>query len=50
MMKRLAWELPTGGESKLRVTGGEDVGSSRGGVWVPTENGWLVIHRSLWTV
>lgn len=49
-MKRLAWELPPGGESKLRVTGGEDVGSSSGGVWVPTENVWLVIHRSLWTI
>lgn len=43
MMKRLAWEPPTGSESKLRVTGGEDVGSSSGGVWVPTENGWLSI-------
>lgn len=36
-MKRLAWKLPTGGESKLRVTGGEDVGSSSGVVWVPIE-------------
>lgn len=36
-MKHLAWEPPTGVESKLRVTGGEHVGSSSGGVWVPTE-------------
>lgn len=32
-----ALQQPTGGESKLRVTGGEDAGSSGGGVWALSE-------------